>query len=738
MSCLRKINRREFLALTSAAAGGFVLGMSLKGDQEDVVPEKIIKPNVFIEITNSGKVILWSTKTEIGQGITTLATMVVAEELDVPVENVVIKNPTPKGKFSNMTTGGSFSAYVIFYGLRKRIAVARQLMINTAAKQWGVSPESCIADNGSIISTVSGSKISYSELVDLAEGMDVPETAELKDPKDFKILGKSHKNLLNKDIIMGNLKYGIDTYVPNMVYASIIRVPVVEGKLINFNTTAAEAVPGYIDTIRIEGNKVTSFPEYIRDSLAVIADSSWAAMEAAKLVEVQWELGEYQSFSTTDYTQQLSEVAQRQSNKIEFRNEGSCNTALKEADYVIEALYEGPFLSHSPLEPMNTIAEVKNEKCTICTPCHDQARLMNGVKTLTGFSECDIIINTTAVGGSFGRRLQVDYAMEAVMIALKIRKAVKVVWSRVEDTKFGIFRSPYAQLMKAAVRNNRVTSFEQHIACSSVWGLREPDMLKDGLDYTVIMPAKAIPYEFSNILMTQNLYILPVPVCWWRASYPSIHHTVQECWIDELAHTVNTNPYDFRLKLLENDSEPLSFDWLEGWGADVIDRRRLKNVLNEVVKHADWNEPKEKNQGRGLACSVYSKGSTYVAQVVDLFVENGQVKLKKVTCVVDCGLVLNPDGVEAQIEGGIIFGLSAALYGEITFENGEVQQNNYADYPIMRINDTPEIDVIILHSDNEVGGVGEPGTHPIMAATCNAVFDATGKRIRSLPISKHF
>jgi isoquinoline 1-oxidoreductase beta subunit len=727
---IKRINRRVFLKLTAASASGIIFGFSPLSRGTAAKPADTFKPISLFQIDPLGKVTIWCMQTEMGQGVKTLMATVTAEEMDLDLSEISVQTPPPGKLYSGMSTGGSSSAAAIF-SLRSDLANVRQLFINAAAHQLKVKTSLLTTAGGSVINKQNGRSIPYAELIETARSLSLPQATPTKSISSFKIIGKPIRNIESEIIVTGKTCYGIDVKLPDMVYASIVRCPVVGGKLQTYDDSDTRKIAGFISCLTIKGNDITSYPDYVRDGVAVVAENTWAAMKAAEAVVVRWDLGKNEHFETGSYMQQLRTMSNV--GGTVFREE---KTNIKAIDAIkLEEHYEGPFLSHSPMEPMNCTAHIHNNKCEVWVPCHDQSRLLDGVKSITKFNEEDITIHTTMIGGSFGRRLQVDYALEAVLLAQQLRQPVQIVWTRVQDTKFGVYRSPYVHYVRGDVKDGAIVNFEHNIACSSVWKLREPSMIVDGLDYTVLMPAKILPYEIPNVTMKQSIAALDVPIGWWRASYPSINHTVQECWIDELAFAAKKDPLELRLEMLAKGNKK-SFAWQEGWGEDVIDRKRLANTLEVAGQKSDWHKKRKKGHGKGIACSIYAGGKTYVAQVIDLEIKNQTVKVHKVTCVVDCGMVLNPDTVRAQMEGGIIFGLSGALYGEITFKNGQVEQNSFADYRILRFSDTPEIDIIIIESTEAVGGVGEPGSHPTAAASCNAIFNACGIRIRTLPIIK--
>ena len=724
----RKLTRRQFLRRTAWAGTGLYFSLPLVAAAKDqALPAEL---SAFVNIDLDGKVHVFYPKSEMGQGVRTLAACVAAEELEVPLEHVLVHTPTPRATFANMQTGGSYSARSTFVSLRRHFAAIRRMLETAAANEWGVPSDEVHADAGHAVHAASGRRIGYGELAPAAAALPIPQDVVPKARSDFRLLGKSQRSIDVDGIITGQARYGIDVRIDGMIHASLVRAPVVGARLIAVDDSACRSVDGYRGFVRIAGNTVSDFPEYIRDAVAVLAGDTWSAMKAARLVKAEWDLGVNESFETGRYMQDLAERATQPEHAI--RIEGDFDSALATADKRVEARYEGPFLAHAPMEPMSAVARVDDGGCEVWTSTHAQSRLLQGIKDLTGLGEDRITIHTPLIGGSFGRRLQVDYALEAVMVARASGQAVKVTWTREEDMRYGCLRSPYVQAMAGAVEGGRVTGFEQTIACSSVWKLREPHMLVDGVDDTVAMPAKILPYAIPAVRIRGNITALPYPIGWWRASYPTIHHTVQECFMDELISAAGADPFDARLEMLAG-GETVGYEWLNGWGTDKVDRKRLVRVLENLRQHSGWDRPKPAGVGRGLALSVYS--DTHLAQVVELRVERGTVVLHRVTCVVDCGFAINPDTVEAQIQSGVIYGLSAALYGAVTFQRGQVQQSNFSDYRILRLSETPAIDVIIADSDAEVSGVGEPGTHPVMAATCNAMFDAVGIRIRKLPIA---
>ncbi|MBD8527071.1 xanthine dehydrogenase family protein molybdopterin-binding subunit [Pseudomarimonas arenosa] len=733
---VQPLSRRHFLRLTSIASTGLFLGFGL-GCAEQAGPLKH-KPTVrsaqlsaFLNIDTDGLITLIYKKTEMGQGVRTLAAVVVAEELDAPLAQIRVVNPSPSSTYGGMETGGSYTAAYTFNAVRGHLATVRQMLCQAAAQQWGVALNACATEQGRVVNRHTGETLGYGALAEAAAKLTPPTSAPTKQKQQLRLLGKSHPNQHNRDMVTGQAKYGIDHAIDGMLHASLVRAPVVGGRLLSFDDTECRTVPGFVRAVAIEGTQVSDFPEYIRSSVAVLATNSWSAMQAAQKLQVEWQLGQNQEFASVGYMQELRDLAQLPG--LVFREEGTLESAMAAADQVLNAEYSGPFLAHAPMEPMNCTASLSAERCEIWVPCHAQNRLLEAVKSITGLAEDAIQIHTTLIGGSFGRRLQVDYAIEALLISSAAAAPVKLVWSREQDMRFACYRSPYVQKLSGAVKDGRIVAWEQRIACSSVWKLREPQMLENGLDFTVFMPAKIMAYAIPNIRMSQHITALPVPLAWWRASYPTINYTVQECFLDELIRASGRDPFEARLELLADDQQPIEVPWKEGWGSDVIERGRMARVLRELKAKSGWQDAKSPGQGRGIAAIVYS--GTYVAQMVELSVRDNELKLERVVCVVDCGFALNPDNVRAQMEGGIIFGLSAALFGEISFAAGQVQQSNFHDYRILTLAQTPAIEVHIIESDAGVSGVGEPGTHPIMAATCNAIFDACGLRIRDLPIA---
>lgn len=726
----RRISRRAFVKTTAQAGAGLFLAMQLPGGSAGARERQETALNAYLHIDTGGIATVLFPKTEMGQGVRTLAALVAAEELELPLDDVRVTVPAPGGDHRNMQTGGSVTARYTFRSLRPHFAAAKHMLIAAAAERWGIPADECYAKLGHIHNTRNAAVLGYGDVAELAAAQPVPASPPLKAREDFRLLGQPQAQLHNRDIVTGAARYGIDEHVEGMLYACLVRSPVVGGDVVDYDDRECRRVPGFVQTAVISGTRINDYPEYVRSAVAVVAEHSWAALQAVEALKVTWRRGANAEFDTAGYMATLAHMTEAPGTV--FRDEGSLDEGVEQADGVVEGTYSGPFLAHAPMEPMNSVASVTGHDCEIWSPCHAQGRLLKAAMAITGLDESAIRIHTTLIGGSFGRRLQVDYGIEAVLVSKAIGRPVQLLWSREDDMRFGCFRSPYVQKMTGTVKDGRITGFGQKIACSSVWRLREPEMLTGDLDYTVIMPAKILPYAIPNIRMTQNITDLPVPLTWWRASYPTIQHTVQECWMDELIAAAQGDPFEMRLALLAEDDAPLKFAWQEGWGEDIVDRARLANVLRRLRRESGWSEPKSAGQGRGLACSIYR--GTYVAQVVELSVAEGRLTLERVTCVVDCGFALNPDNVLAQIEGGIVFGLTAALYGEITFADGEVEQSNFGDYRLLSFADTPDIRVHIVNSDAEVSGVGEPGCHPTMAATCNAVFDATGMRVRSLPI----
>ncbi|GGC60618.1 xanthine dehydrogenase family protein molybdopterin-binding subunit [Chelatococcus reniformis] len=665
-------------------------------------------PSGFVRIDPAGTVTLTMPQVEMGQGTYTSMPMLIAEELEVELSQVKLAAaPADDKLYGNpligfQVTGGSTSVRGFFKPLRVAGATAREMLIAGAAKTWGVDPASCRAEKGVVVHDASGRRAPYGELVATAAAVAVPTDVKLKDPKSFKLIGTSARRLDVADKTTGRAQFGIDVRLPGLLIATVAASPVIGGKLRSVDDTAAKAVKGVRQIVRLE------------DAVAVVADHMGAARKGLAALAIVWDEGANAKVGTADVVATL-QAATTQSGVVAERK-GDVDAAMAAAAKTVEAVYELPFLAHTTMEPMNCTVHLRKDACDLWVGSQVVSRARATAADVTGLPPERIAVHNHLLGGGFGRRLEIDFVTQAVQIAKQVDAPVKVVWSREEDIQHDIYRPYYVDRLKAGLdAGGRPSAFHHRVTGSSIMARWVPAYFKDGLDADAVDGA-AGPYDFDNLLVDYVRREPPAGLLtgWWRGVGVTHNAFMVESFIDELAQAAGREPIDYRRALLARQP-------------------RARAVLDLVAEKAGWGAPMPKGRGRGVAL-LFGFG-TYVAQVAEVDVSpKGEVRVSRVVCAVDCGITINPDTVRAQMEGGIVYGLTAALYGEITLKNGRVEQSNFDNYQALRINEVPAIEVHIVSSLEEPGGIGEPGTSGIAPALVNAIYAATGKRLRKLPI----
>jgi isoquinoline 1-oxidoreductase subunit beta len=714
MSDILNLSRRRFLKTTALAGGGLVLGihMPLSGRTIGAADEKprSFAPNAFVRVGTDDWVTVVVNHSEMGQGAYTSVPMVVAEELEADWSKVRYE-PAPVDPAYNHSvygiqmTGGSSSTWSEWERLRKAGAAARMMLIAAAAQTWNVNPADCRAENGIVLHPGSGRRLSYGKLAEQAARLKPPVDIVLKDPRDFKLIGKATRRLDTPEKTSGKAVFGLDVRVPGMLTALVARPPVFGGKVKSWSADAAKAVPGVRHVVEIERG------------IAVVADGFWPANLGRAALQIVWDDGPLANLDSRTQREQYAELASRPG--AVARKEGDVNKALGNAAKTIEAIYDLPYLAHATMEPLNCLADVRSDRCEIWTGTQFQTVDRDAAARDAGLKPEQVQLHTTLLGGGFGRRAVLDshFVREAVQISKAVGAPVKVIWAREDDMRGGYYRPrAYHSVTAGLDAGGALTAWRQRIVCQSfIAGTAfESLVIKDGVDETAVEGAKDFPYQIPNLLVDWQQAPGGVPTLWWRSVGHSHTAFVVETFIDELAHAAGKDPYEFRRSLLGNHS-------------------RHQRVLDLAAEKAGWGKPLPAGRGRGLA--LHESFGSFVAHVAELSVSGeGKVSVHRVVCAIDCGPVVNPDTIQAQMEGGIAFGLTAALYGEINFENGRVKQRNFHDYQILRMNEMPVVEVHIVPSTEKMGGVGEPGVPPVAPAVANAVFAVTGKRLRRLPI----
>ncbi|PYQ24652.1 MAG: twin-arginine translocation pathway signal protein [Acidobacteria bacterium] len=702
--------RRDFLKVGAAAGGGLVLGFHLPF--REAVAEAAgtpFAPNAFIRIGADDLVTVVVGKAEMGQGVYTALSMLVAEDLEADwskmrVESAPVDPAYNHTGFGMQMTGGSTSVWSSWYQMRKAGATAKATLIAAAAATWKVDASTLRAEKGFVIHDASGRRLSFGALAGTAATMTPPKDVVLKDAKDFKIVGKPMRRLDTPEKVNGQARFGLDVTVPGMLVALIQRPPVFGGKAVKVDDTKAKAVPGVV---------AIGQPSF---GVVVVAKGFWAAKKGRDALQVQWDDGPNPALSTDALREEFRALAKTPG--AVAKKEGDAAAALAGAAKKLEAEYEVPYLAHAMMEPLNCVVDLRPDSCEIWTGTQFQTMDRAAAAEVAGLKPEQVQIHTTLLGGGFGRRAtpRSDFIREAVEIAKSVKAPVKVMSTREDDIKGGFYRPMWHDRIAAGLdASGKPVAWTHTIVGQSILaGTPFEGMVKDGIDGASVEGAADLAYAVPNLYVDLHSPRPGVPVLWWRSVGHSHTAFVVESFIDELAHAAGKDPFEYRRGLLAHHP-------------------RHKGVLELAAAKAGWGKPLPAGRGRGIA--VHESFGSFVAQVAEVSMSpRGQVKVHRVVAAVDCGQYVNPDTIAAQIEGGVAFGLSAALHGQITLKGGRVVQSNFHDYEVLRLNEMPEVEVHILPSGEKPGGVGEPGVPPVAPAVANAVFALTGSRVRRLPI----
>jgi isoquinoline 1-oxidoreductase beta subunit len=716
------LSRRTFLQVSAAAGGGLLLGFRLP----PLVKSDAFTPNGFIRIDRDGRVTLIMHKVEMGQGTYTSMPMLLAEELEVDLSQVRLEHAPPDDAlyaeplFGVQETGGSTSVRGNWEPLRRAGATARTMLVSAAAETWNVPATGCRAASGAVIHGPTGRSLSYGALVERAARLPVPGNVPLKDPKDFKLIGTPVRRLDTPDKVDGTAQFGIDVRLPGMKIAAVAACPVFGGTLASVDDAKTKAMPGVRQVVRLD------------DAVAVVADDTWSAKQGLAALNIRWDEGPNAKVATADIAQQLAAASEKSG--VVARKDGDIGAAMASAARKVEAIYEQPFLAHATMEPVNCTVHVRPDGCDIWVGTQVPTFTQTAAAKVTGLPKAKVQVHNHLLGGGFGRRLEVDFIIRAVQIAKQVTGPVQVIWSREEDIQHDMYRPCYHDRIAAGLDaqgqpiawTHRVTGpsimgrvvnelFPKTLRVMRAAGVHQLFAMVKGLDLDAVEGAAEPPYTLPNIRVEYVRQEPPgIPTAFWRGVGPTRSIFVVESFIDELAAAAKRDPFEYRRALL--DRSP-----------------RARAVLELAAERAGWGGPLPAGSGRGIAV-LHAFGS-YVAQVADVAVsKQGDVRVQRVVCAVDCGTVVNPDIVKAQMESGIVFGITGVLWGEITIKNGRVEQHNFHDYRMLRMSEAPVVDVHLVKSTEAPGGVGEPGTSAVMPAVTNAIFAATGRRIRRLPV----
>ena len=734
MSNASVVNRRDFLKTSAAGGAALMIGFRLTprtfGDQAKDQEEKTPNPfDAWVRITPDDRVTLVLGKSEMGQGVYTSLPMVLAEELCVDWKKVHVEQAPTNPKIYDLGTGGSGSIAGSWLPLRQAGAAAREMLIAAAAKRWEVGTETCKAKNGFVVHGHPERSFRFGELVVDASNLPIPNLNKvpLKNSDDFTIIGRDMHRLDTAAKSNGSAKFGIDSRVPGMLYAVIERCPVFEGKVASFDASKAKAVPGVRDVFEI---KTSGRGASTTGGVAILADNSWAAIQGRKALAVKWEEGAAANESSEELNKQFLDKASTPGKNI-LRNNGDADAALSASARKLGAVYELPFAAHVCMEPMNCTVHIRPDSAEAWVPSQGPQWAQAVIAEAAKLPPEKVTVHTTLMGGGFGRRYQADFVMEAAQVAKISGKPVMVLWTREDDMQHDFYRpASYHKLQGALDSQGKLAAWKHFQTSTSIaakWsqkGADDPGMGEFGTGAT-------IPYATPNVRVEYTLAHSSAPRAWWRSVEHSSSGFVMESFVDELAHAAGQEALEFRLKLIGDSRKIPQF----GEGREnyhPLDTARLKGVLQLAAEKAGWDKPLRKGQGRGIA-GFYSFYS-YVAAVAEVSAANSVFKVNRIVCAVDCGRAVNPNGVRAQVESAAIYALTATVKDAITVDRGRVMQANFNDYAMIRMNEAPPIEVYIVPSTEAPTGIGEPTVPVIAPAICNAIFKATGKRLRRLPI----
>jgi isoquinoline 1-oxidoreductase beta subunit len=700
-------SRRSFLKVSAAATGGLLMAVNLPGTLGQAMAAGTVHtPNAWVHIADDNTITILSSHSEMGQGVHTAMPMLVAEELNVEMSQIRVVDAPPGAAYVNallgaQITGGSTSVRGGWEKLRVAGAQVREMLITAAAAHWDVDRDLVKAEKGMLLGP-KGKKATYGYFAESASRLSVPEKPPVKDPKDFRLVGKRTKRVDTPAKTNGTAEFGIDVKLPGMVYATLQQCPVIGGKVKSFDAAQAKSMPGVQAVVQIS------------DGVAVVADSWWRAKKAMETVKVQWDEGAGASLSTASVIDGTRQAA-KSGKVIEItKPQGDVATALKGAAKVMEAEYISPMQSHSPLEPMNFTAHVQGDKILLIGPTQFQQGAQGAVAAALKVKPEDITLKTTYLGGGFGRRLELDFVVQAAEISKAVGKPVKLLWTREEDMMHDYYRPAGVNQLKAGLdANGMPVALHFKVASQSVTQ-RAFDLPKDTLD-PFMAEAAVAGYNIPNTQHDLVIHDTGVRVGYWRAVSHSMNAFANESFIDELAKSSGQDPYAYRMKLLAG-------------------KPRYANVLKLAAEKAGWGKPLPKGRAHGIA--LMEGYDSYLAEVAEVSLNtDGSVRVHKVTVAADVGHMVNPDTVEAQLQSSIVFGVGAVLKHQITMTNGRVQETNYNSYEPVRMYESPQIDIVLVKSTEKPGGIGEPGTAVAAPAIANAVAALTGKRVRSLPIT---
>lgn len=697
------LTRRTFLKAATAGGAALIIGIRLPGLDEAPAAESAatFSPGVFLRLDSDGAVTVIVPRSELGQGARTALPMIVAEELEADWRRVRVEPAVAHlERYGSMTTGGSTSVREFYGPLRQAGAAAREMLCEAAARTWNVKAADCLAREGAAVHAASGRRLEYGALVPLAATLPIPGDPVLKDPAQFRIIGTSPARLDSPEKLRGVARFGLDTRAPGQLYVAIARSPVFGAKPARWDDAAARAMPGVREVLQVDSG------------IAVAATSTWAALQAREALRVEWEGGETSLSSDSIRAMFAAKLEDGSPDLKAYRDEGGFDAAFAGAARALTAEYHLPYLAHASIEPVNCVADVRADSAEIWAPTQAPQWPLGQLARTLGLPLDRIRLHTTLAGGAFGRRLMPDFVIEAALASKAFGAPVQVVWDRGDDMRHDWFRPASLHRLAAGLdARGRLVAWRHRFAAPSIMGQLQPG--REQAEPDALDGAATLPYAISNLRVEYAMANTAVPVGWFRSVYNTQHPVANECFLDEVASASGTDPLALRLQLLPAGS-------------------RLRGALERVAKAAGWGVAPPAGRARGLAC--HESFGSAAATVAEVSVDRGRVKVHRVWTAIDCGLAVHPDGVRAQCEGNVAMAVTALLHGRITIAGGRVQQSNFGDYPLLTMGGMPEVKVEIVESGEPIGGVGEPGQPPVAPAVLNAIFAATGTRVRELPV----
>ncbi|GAA6205131.1 MULTISPECIES: molybdopterin cofactor-binding domain-containing protein [Thalassotalea] len=717
---IENVSRRNFIKASGVATTGLVLGVAIPSQAiafDHSEHESAFNPNAFIHLQENGDLLLYCGRCEMGQGISTALPAAVADEMEADWSRVTVQQADGDEKYGPQGTGGSASIRVMYEPMREAGAAAKLMLVAAAAKVWQTTVDDCEAKNHFVYNKSSGKKLSFGQLASLAATQPVPEKPTLKTKAAYNYIGKALPRHDQGKVVIGERIYGVDTKMPGLKYAAITHCPVLGGTLKSLEKDEALAMKGVLDVIVVDRLAV---PYGSIGGVAVVADNTWTAQQALAKLKIAWDLGENASYDTVEYKKQLVKNVESPAELATER--GDVNSAFATAAKTLKATYTGGHLSHSPMEPNASVVFVEKDKCEVWAATQSPADIQ---KVLAGYLKRDpkdIIVHVTMAGGAFGRKFKCDYVHEAAVLSEKTGFPIQLTWSREEDMRTGYYHSINAQHIEASLdENGAVTGWLHRTAFPPIASLFNPAAVKPGKDD--VAAVDNYPFGLPNFRSEIGDAKAHTRIGWYRAVYAIFYGFSFSTFADELAYKAGKDPLTFLNQLYDANDIAEQKEQVE----------RSKNVLEIAAKQSGWYERENLPKGQGIGLAVHYSFQSYVAMAVRVESDGENIKVLEVDCVIDCGQVLNLDGATAQMEGAVVMGMSLALSTEITFREGAVVNSNFHNYPVMRINDMPKVNVHIVESDHKPTGLGEPGVAPFAPALSNAVFAASGKRYRDIP-----